>query len=136
MRRLIVLAALGLCACGDDGQGASQPAPADVASNFNGPIDARGADPQWGLKIRGLEFTLERPNAPNLVGKAPGTALSAHTATWTATLANGQQMTVNLYGSPCTVPASGTTYPFSAEVLLPDARPLSGCAGQPAAGTR
>jgi uncharacterized membrane protein len=136
MRRLIVLAALGLCACGDKQPDSNQPAPPDIASNFNGPIDARGADPQWGLKIRGLEFTLERPNQPNLVAKAPGAVLTPHTAAWTATLPGGEVMKVNLYGSACTDAASGATYPFSAEVQLPDARPLSGCAGKPAAGTR
>lgn len=134
MRRLIVLAALGLCACGES-ENPGRPAPPDLASNFNGPIDARGATPQWGLKIRGLDFTLARDGQPDLIGKAPGAVLDAHTAAWSAALPGGQVMKVKLYGSPCTDAVSGTVLPLSAEVVLPDGGVLSGCAGKPA-GTR
>jgi uncharacterized membrane protein len=133
MRRLIVLAALGLCACGGEDKDPGQPAVPDVASNFNGPIDARGADPQWDLTIRGRQLALERPNQPALAGLAPGMALTAHTAAWTASLPNGQVMKVRLYASPCVDAVSGAAHPFAAEVLLPGGALLNGCAGKPAA---
>ena len=62
---------------------------------------------------------------------APGATVSAHQASWTGKLPDGQAMTVTLYGSACTDEASGARYPFSAEVELPDAAPLIGCAGPP-----
>jgi uncharacterized membrane protein len=137
MRRLTVVAALVLGACGggDNGRDAPPPAP-DVASNFSQPLDARGADPQWGLKIRGGQLTLDRPNQPDLVATAPGAVISAHTASWTGKLPDGRSMRVSLYASLCSDGAGDLRYPFSAEVLLPDAAPLSGCAGAPASGAR
>lgn len=131
MRRLIVLAALALSACGED-KNTGRPAAPDLASNFNGPIDARGSAPQWGLKIRGLDFTLARDGQPDLSGKAPGAVLNAHTAAWAVTLPGGQVMKVKLYGSACTDAVSGTVLPFAAEVILPEGGLLSGCAGRPA----
>jgi uncharacterized membrane protein len=135
MRRLIVLAALGLSlsACGgsDTDPDAPKPHP-DTASNFAQPIDARGGDPAWGLKIRGQQLTLNRPNQPDLVATAPGAVIDPHSAAWTATLPSGQTMKVSVYASACADAASGTSYPFSVEVLLPDAAPLNGCATHPA----
>jgi uncharacterized membrane protein len=137
MRRLIVLSALALGACGgsDTNPNARPPAP-DIASNFSQPLDARGIDPAWGLKIRGLQLILDRPNEPDLVGTAPGMTVQAHTASWNATLPSGQVMKVSLYASPCSDLASGAVYPFSAEIVLPGAGPLAGCAGPPTAGRR
>ncbi|HEX2815789.1 MAG TPA: hypothetical protein VHN39_05325 [Phenylobacterium sp.] len=133
MRRLIVLAALALGACGggNKDQGARPPVP-DVASNFSQPLDARGADPQWGLRIRGQQLTLDRPNQPDLVASAPGAVISAHAASWTGRLPDGRSMKVSLYASQCADAAGDLKYPFSAEVLLPDSAPLNGCAGAPA----
>jgi uncharacterized membrane protein len=133
MRRLIVLAALALSACGgsDKDAGPHLPPP-DVASNFSQPLDARGTDPGWGLKIRGQQLTLDRPNQPDLVATAPGAVISAHAAAWSAKLPDGRTMKVSLYASPCSDGTSEVKYPFSAEVLLPDAAPMSGCAGPPA----
>jgi uncharacterized membrane protein len=136
MRRLIVLAALAasalvLCACG--GKGADpHPAPPDLASNFSGPLDARGADPAFGLTIRGLQITLSRPNQPDVIVTAPGATISAHEASWSGPLPSGQAMKVTFYGSPCTDAASGVRYPFSTEVELPSTAPLNGCGGPPA----
>jgi len=131
MRRLILLAAaLALSACGgSDKDPGLAPAAPDTAANFNQPLDARGADPAWGLTIRGLQFTLQRPNQPDLVGAAPGAVIDAHSASWTATLADKQTMRVSLYASPCKDRATGLVYPFSAEVQLPSG-PLTGCAGK------
>ena len=138
MRRLIVLVALALGACGSGGGDRGRPpAPPDLASNFAQPLDARGNDPQWGLRIRGQQLTLDRPNQPDLVTAAPSAVITAHTASWTAKLPDGQAMKVNLYASPCSDSGgSDLKYPFSAEVQLPDAAPLSGCAGPPASGAR
>jgi len=137
MRRLIVLPALapillGLSACGGPEKDPNGPTPPDVAANFSQPIDARGTEPAWGLKIRGTQLALDRPGQPSLVVTAPGAVITPHEASWTATLASGQAMKVTVYASACSDPA-GTTYPFSAEVELPDSAPLTGCAGPPAA---
>ncbi len=133
MRRLIVLAALALGACGGGGGDQGRPpAPPDVASNFAQPLDARGNVPQWGLRIRGQQLTLDRPNQPDLVVTAPGAEITAHTASWTAKLPDGRAMQVKLYASPCSDGSSDLRFPFAAEVQLPDTAPLSGCAGAPA----
>jgi uncharacterized membrane protein len=58
--------------------------------------------------------------------------IQAHTASWNGKLPDGQAVTVSLYASPCSEGASAATYPFTAEVVLPDST-LSGCAGKPAA---
>jgi uncharacterized membrane protein len=132
MRRSILLAALALVACGPETNPDAPSLAPDNAANFNQPIDARGADPSWGLKIRGLQFTLERPGEPAVVATAPGATIDAHTAVWRASLPNQQVMKVSVYASPCVDAATGTTYPFAAEVLMPGAAPLDGCAGKPA----
>ena len=139
MCRLIVASALmlvelALSACGGSDTNPNAPtAIPDTVANFSQPFDARGADPAWGLKIRGLQFTLQRPTQPDLIATAPGAMLTAHSASWVATMAGGQTMRVNLYASPCTDPASQASFPFTAEVLLLGATPLNGCAGHPAA---
>ena len=133
MRRLIVLTALGLCACGGEDKNPNAPvAKPDVAGNFAQPIDARGGEPAWGLTIRGTQLRLSRPNEPDLAGAAPGAEIKPHAASWTAALPDGRAMKVSLYASPCTEPATGVTYPFAAEVQLPGAAPLDGCGGPPA----
>jgi uncharacterized membrane protein len=135
MRRLIVLTALALGACGGgDKASDDHPMPPDLASNFSQPLDARGTDPDWGLKIRGTALVLSQPNQPDVAGTAPGAVITAHAASWTAALPDGRSMKVSLYASSCADPVSGATYPMSAEVQLPGATPLGGCAGPPAAG--
>jgi uncharacterized membrane protein len=132
MRWLIVVAALALSACGGgDKDPNASPAAPDVAANFSQPIDARGVDAAWSLKINGQQLTLQRPNQPDLVGTAPGAVIQAHQASWTATLPDGQTMKVNAYASACTDAANGVNYPFSVDVALPDAAPLDGCGGKP-----
>jgi uncharacterized membrane protein len=139
MRRSIsfavpVLAALALSACGGPKSNPdARPTVADTASNFAQPFDARGADPEWSLKIRGQQIALARPGLPDITGVAPAAVVKDHSASWAAALPNGQTMKVSLYASACTDAQSGATYPFSAEVVLPDSTPLSGCAGPPAA---
>jgi uncharacterized membrane protein len=135
MRRLILLTALALGACGgggDDKASNDHPTPPDLASNFSQPLDARGTDPEWGLKIRGTQLVLSQPNQPDTVGTAPGAVITAHAASWTAALPGGRTMKVSLYASACADPVTGATYPMSAEVQLPGATPLGGCAGPPA----
>ena len=139
MRRSIflalpVLAALALSACGGAKSNPdSHPTVPDTASNFTQPFDAQGADPEWSLKIRGPQIALARPGLPDMAGVAPGATTKAHSASWTAALPNRQTMKVSLYASTCTDAQSGAAYPFTAEVVLPDSTPLSGCAGPPAA---
>jgi uncharacterized membrane protein len=142
MRRSIALAvpmlgALTLAACGGkQANPDSHPTAPDTASNFAQPFDAHGADPDWGLKIRGQQIVLTRPNRPDLAGAAPGATVKDHSASWVAALPDHQTMTVSLYASACTDAQSGAAYPFSAEVVLPDSTPLSGCAGPPAAAAK
>ena len=128
---LPMLAALALSACGKD-KPPSTAQPPDTASNFAQPFDARGGDPEWGLKIRGQQITLSRAGQPDLVGTTPGATIQDHSAAWTVTLPDHRTMKVSLYASTCTDAGSGTTYAYAADVTLPDASPLDGCAGPPA----
>jgi uncharacterized membrane protein len=128
----ILAAALALAACSQEADPNDHPPPPDVAANFNGPLDARGGDPQWGLKIRGQQLTLSRANQPDITVTAPGATIQAHSASWTGSLADGQGMTVNFYDSACIDAQSGASYPFVTEVELQDATPLDGCGGPPA----
>jgi uncharacterized membrane protein len=132
----LALSAMALSACGGGDKDPNAPVKApDVAANFTQPLDARGTEPAWGLKIRGLQFILNRPNQADLVATAPGAVLTPHSASWEAVLPNGQTMKVSLFASQCS-DGAGATYPFSAEVLLRDSTPLTGCAGKPAASVR
>jgi uncharacterized membrane protein len=132
-----ILAALALSACGggEKNPDARPPQP-DTASNFAQPFDARGVDPEWGLKIRGQQITFTRAGQPDVAATAPGAVIKDHAATWAAALPSGQTMKVTLYASACTDAQTGETYAYAAEVTLPDASPLSGCAGPPAAARR
>ncbi len=132
---LPMVAALALSACGKDKPPSTAAAP-DTASNFAQPFDARGFDPEWGLKIRGQQITLTRAGQPDLAGTAPGAAIKDHAATWTVALPDHQAMKVSLYASSCTDASSGAVNAYAAEVTLPDATPLSGCAGPPAAAAK
>jgi uncharacterized membrane protein len=130
MRRSILLAAFALAACGK----AEEPknvAPPEVASNFAQPFDAVGTDPAWGLKIRGVQMTLTRPGQPEIVANAPGAVIQPGQAAWTAAMPDGRSMKVSVYASACS-DASGVSYLYSAEVVLPAQSPLVGCAGPPA----
>lgn len=132
---LPILAALALSACGKDAPESHVPPP-DTASNFAQPFDARGSDPDWTLKIRGQQILLTRAGQPDLAGASPGAAIKDHSAAWTVTLPDHQTMKVSLYASGCTDAATGVVYAYSAEVTLPDASPLDGCGGPPAAAKR
>ncbi|HEX4709581.1 hypothetical protein [Phenylobacterium sp.] len=133
MRRLILLTAFALAACGGSEE-PSNPGPApDVAMNFGQPIDARGTDPAWGLTIRGVQFTLSRPNQPDIVATAPGAVITPSQASWTASMPDGRAMKISLYASPCSDGGEDAKYTFSAEVVLPDSSPLIGCGGPPVA---
>lgn len=132
--RLTVIAPwllLALCACSDakDKDTGAPPAAPDVALNFSQPLDGHGGDPRWTLKVRGTELTLSRPGLPDVTAKAPGAVITAHSAKWTAALSNGQAMKVSFFASPCVETLGGRTWPMAAEVTLPDASPLGGCAG-------
>jgi uncharacterized membrane protein len=120
---------LALCACGKDKETASDRPVPDVALNFSQPIDAHNSEAGWRLKVRGTQLTLSQPNQPDLVANAPGAVITAHSAVWTAAMANGQTLKVSLYGSPCTETLGGPSWPMAAEVALPGSSPLGGCAG-------
>jgi uncharacterized membrane protein len=136
MRRLMLLAAFALAACGKAEEPRPAPPAPDVAININQPLDARGTEPEWSLTIRGVQLTLSRPGTPDLVATAPGAVVLPSQASWTAAMADGRTMKVVLYTSACTEGVSETNYSYSAEVTLPDASPLTGCAGPHAAPPR
>ena len=127
---LVLLAAGALSACNGKGPNASDnpPLPPDVAANFAQPFDATAADGSWSLKVRDTQITLSRYAQPDLVATAPGAMITAHDATWIAPLPDKRSLTVKLYASACTYPGSQQVHAFAAEVDLPDATPLSGCA--------
>ncbi|MBS0331735.1 MAG: hypothetical protein JSS35_03120 [Proteobacteria bacterium] len=131
LRRSALLAALActaLAACGRSPNATDNPpAPPDVAANFAQPIDAKAADGSWSLKVRDSQLTLSRYGQPDLTVSAPGAMIEPHQATWIASMPDNQKMTVKIYASPCTDPATTETHAFSAEVDLPDTAPLSGC---------
>jgi uncharacterized membrane protein len=131
MRHLWIapLLLVGLCACEKEKENGAPPLPPDVALNFSQPIDAHGGDPAWTLKVRGTQMALVRPGQPDVTAKASGATITAHSAAWTATLPDGQSMTVSLYASPCLDGSSNRSWPMAAEVALPGASPLGGCAG-------
>ena len=128
----LLLPALGACGGkgGDDSE-TKPPAP-DTASNFAQPLDAHGASPAWSLKVRGTALSVARYAQADVTATSPGADIQPHAANWLGALPNGQTMTVSLYASSCS-DGSAATYPFTAEVVLPDSTPLSGCAGKPAA---
>jgi uncharacterized membrane protein len=137
MRRLLrrawtaPLLVVALAACSKEKDPNAHTAAPDVASNFGGPLDARGSDPNWGLTVRGTTLTLSRDGQPDLSIIVPGAVIQPHTATWTGALPNGQPVKVTFYTSSCFNLASGQTFPFAAEVDLPDSSPLTGCGGPP-----
>ena len=103
------------------------PSPPDLAANFSQPIDAKAADGAWTLKVRGNNVVLSRYAQAALTFSAPGAMIQPHQATWIARLPDNQQVTVKLFASQCTYPATIETHAFVAEVDLPNAPPLSGC---------
>lgn len=89
-------------------------------------INARGAKPAWSLTVtHGTDFALNRPGKPPLVAKAPGAAISAGGASWTAKTADGRPMKVTIQSRACTLDKS--QYPLTAQVEL-GSETLSGCA--------
>jgi uncharacterized membrane protein len=136
MRRSILLATLALSACGKGEEPKSPGPPPEVAMNFSQPFDARGSNPTWNLTIRGVQLTLSREGQPTVVATAPGAVIQSSQASWTATLPDGRPMKVTMYASPCSDGTTAATYNFSAEVVLPDSSPLTGCGGPPAKAAR
>ena len=134
MRRLTLLAvtALALSACGKAQEPMAPGPPPEAVINAGQPMDAVGVDPAWGLKIRGLQFTFDRPGQPQIVATAPGAVIQPGEVSWAAATPDGQSLKVHLYSSLCSDGVSDTRYSFSAEVTLPDGALLAGCAGPPA----
>jgi len=132
MRMIWIPPLLLLAACGGEPAKDKHPLPPDVAANFSGPLDARGADPAWGLTVRGALLVLTRANQPALAVTASAPSVQAHQATWTAPTPDRQTVTVTFYASACADTAASVTYPFAVEVDLPGQSPLTGCGGPPA----
>ena len=148
MRAVILMAALGLCACqpqAPEGQAAAAPDAAGIAvkeltpeearkiatTDFNGPMMARGNEPFWAVRMDGTRFTLMRPDHPELAFEAPGAQISPGKGVWPAKSADGQALTVTLYVSDCNDGMSDIAYPFTAEVEF-GGETLRGCAAKQA----
>lgn len=135
---LLPLAALSLSACqpqDPNGNAAAPPADAPAATPAAGggmdisqPITALGTEPFWSLAItEGTKFKLTRPDQPDLLAEAPGSAMSPDGATWVAKGAKGEQLTVMLKPGECSDGMSDRKYPMTAEVVLQGVT-LKGCA--------
>lgn len=131
MRRLFLIAALALTACSKPEEPTAPAAPREAPINVNQPLDARGTNPAWTLKIRGTQLTFSQSGQPDLVATAPGAVVNPGEAAWAGTLPGGGTMTVRLYASRCAQGPGETKFAYSVEVALPDASPLGGCAGPP-----
>jgi uncharacterized membrane protein len=139
MRGLAILGLLALAGCG----GKPEPAPAAAApvaaappggaGDYSKPIDASGTDPFWALTIRGATLTLTRPEGPALTATAPGAVIQPHQSSWTGKTADGRELKVTLYVSPCSDGMSDRVYTYAAEVVPPGESPLSGCADKTSA---
>ena len=132
MRRLTLLAVtaiatLALSACGKAQEPMPPGPPPDAVIDASKPMDAVGIDPAWGLKIRGLQFTLDRPGQPQIVATAPGAVIQSGKASWDAATVDGHSLKVSLYSSICSDGVSEVRYSYSAEVTLPDGSLLAGC---------
>jgi uncharacterized membrane protein len=128
MRRLVLILVLALAACGKAEPPKPPAAPPDAVIDVRRPMDARGVDPAWTLKIRGLQFTLDRPGQPQIAATAPGAVIQPGEVSWTAQTADGHSLKVNLYSSLCSDGVSEVRYSYSAEVILPEGSLLAGCA--------
>lgn len=138
----LTLALLALAACqpqDPDGKAAAPPADAPAAPSaaapaasggmdISQPIRALGTEPFWALDITdGTRFRLSRPDHPDLLAEAPGSAMSPGGATWVARGAKGEQLTVTLKTGECSDGMSDLKYPMTAEVVLLN-ETLKGCA--------
>lgn len=132
MRRLILICALALTACGKAEEPRTPPAPPDAVLNAAQPLDASGGSPAWGLKIRGQQFTLDQPGEAQMVATAPGAVVMPGKMSWTPALPDGRTFKVTIYSSLCSDGVSDIQYSYSAEITLPDQSLLAGCAGPPA----
>jgi uncharacterized membrane protein len=143
----LTLAMLALCACqpqDPDGKPAEAPADAPAAPaaatpaastggmDIGQPIRALGTEPFWALDITGgTKFKLSRPDQPDLLAEAPGSAMSPGGATWVARGAKGEQLTVTVKLGECSDGMSDLKYPMTAEVVLLN-ETLKGCAAKTA----
>lgn len=124
---------LGLSACQpQDPNGAPAAPPADApaptpANDFSGPITVLGTEPFWSVKIDGTRLTLTRPDQPELAATAPGAAISAGQAAWTAKTPDGRTLVVTLKTGDCSDGMSDRRYPMTAEAVLAGDT-LRGCA--------
>jgi len=109
------------------------PAPKTVVGDFSRPLDARGTEPFWAVAIRGTTLTLTRPDQPIVIATAPGAVIQPGRASWTGKTPDGRELKVTLYASNCSDGMSDHIYPYTAEVDVPGASPLSGCADTVAA---
>ncbi len=135
MLTAMLTAILAQGACGPK----PEPAPAKpkpVVSDFSQDMDAKGTEPFWSMKIRGTQFTITRPDHPEITATAPGATIVSGQATWNAQTADGRPLTVKLYVSTCQNGMAYTVYPLAAEVVLPGESSLSGCAYKTAQAPR
>jgi uncharacterized membrane protein len=130
MRSVFLLAALVLAGCEQTQPTQAQAAaPAATVTDFSKPMLARGNEPFWAVKIEGTRFTLSRPGEPDTAFTSPGGQISPGKGSWTAKAADGREIAVTLYVSPCSDGMSGQRYPMAAEVTI-GPQTLGGCAAK------
>ena len=130
MRAFAVIALVALAACSPKPVAKPPPAapPKTVVGDFSRPLDARGMEPFWAVAIRGTTLTLTRPDQPIVIATAPGAVIQPNQASWTGKTSDGRELKITLYASICSDGMSDHVYPYTAEVDVPGASPLSGCA--------
>jgi uncharacterized membrane protein len=134
MRVFAVAALAALAACSPKPvEKPPAPTPKTVVGDFSRALDARGTEPFWNVAIRGTTLTLTRPDQPIMIAAAPGAVIQPNEASWTGKTPDGQELKVTLYASNCSDGMSDHAYPYTAEVDVPGASPLSGCADTVAA---
>lgn len=98
-----------------------------VSIDLSKDIQARGAKPDWSLKVsKGTQVTLARPGKPAVQATAPGAAMSPAGVNLAAKTADGRPLTVTLHSRTCTL--GGMQHPMTAQVAF-GGESLSGCAG-------
>jgi uncharacterized membrane protein len=129
MRAFSIMALVALAACSPKPvEKPPVPAPKTVVGDYSRPLDARGTEPFWNVAIRGTTLTLTRPDQPIMIATAPGAVIQPNQASWTGKTPEGGELKVTLYTSICSDGMSEHVYPYTAEVDVTGASPLSGCA--------
>src|SRR4051812_18141006 len=114
---LLLLAALGLSACGGGGDEAGNvdtaDPPAAGAAPAPGDFNAVGTEPFWGLKVAGDTLVLSRLGQADLTVPAPKPEALGETLVWWS-----DAMSVSIMTRECSDGMSDRKFPYTAEVRV------------------